>query len=60
MVNLRNKLLLNQNQVLKKKKKKLSFKLLKKDGVSNVNNQINYIMNVKIVKLIYVKIVTNH
>ena len=58
MVNLKNKLLLNQNQLLKKNK--LNFKLLKKDVVSNVNNQINYIMNVKIVKLIYVKIVMNH
>jgi len=55
VVNLKNKLLFK-----KKKKKKLSFKLLKKDVVLNVNNQINYIMNVKIVKLIYVKIVTNH
>jgi hypothetical protein len=58
VVNLKNKLLLNQNQLLKKNK--LNFKLLKKDVVSNVNNQINYIMNVKIVKLIYVKIVMNH
>lgn len=59
MVNQINKLLIN-NQLLKKKKKKLlNFKSLKKDIVIYAINQNNY-MNVKIVKSIYVKIVTNH